>query len=156
MPPPLPPPSTPSAAPPPSSSSSSDAKKLHPSPTSYTFSPSPTPLNAVDSNNYPMSDHSDASDEDPSSPTSNDKRVPTWAREPQLSQALRAQAVACVDPDLIFPPIDPYACSLEEIFKGYKRKKKFRERSSSANWGMDMLSAREEMTYKREMGYIKG
>ena len=104
-----------------------------------------------------MSDQSDGSDEEAASPSSQDKRVPSWAREPQLSQALRAQATACVDPDLIFPPIDPYACSLDEIFKGYKKKKHtFRSRTSSGNWGNDMLSAREEQQYKRDMGYIRG
>ena len=142
------PPATPSPAVPHPTPSTKATK----SPTTWVISAPHPPLRAGNADNYPMSDHSDEDvDESPDT-----KRVPSWAREPALSAALRAQALACVDPDLIFPPIDPYACSLEDIFKGYEKKKKFRSRSSSGNWGLDQLSAREEMQYKREMGYIKG
>ena len=140
-----------------SSSSTPQQPKPKTSPQSYIFSPPPKPLTSPDSNNYPMSDHdaSDCSDEESSSAKKRDARIPSWAKEPQLSHALRAQLVAAVDPDSIFPPIDPFSMSLHDIFKGYKRKRSFRERTSSGNWHLDQLSVREEMQYKRDMGYIR-
>ena len=154
----LPPPTTTTLHPPTATSSSTPHQpKPKTSPQSYIFSPPPKPLLSPDSNNYPMSDHdaSDDSDDDSSAAKKRDARVPSWAKEPNLSTALRAQQMAAVDPDSIFPPIDPFSMSLHEIFKGYKRKRGFRERTSSGNWQMDQLSVREEMQYKRDMGYVK-
>ncbi|KAL4780312.1 hypothetical protein BJX76DRAFT_338348 [Aspergillus varians] len=57
--------------------------------------------------------------------------VPTWAQPKQLESLLRDQEG--VEVDSIFGPIAPF--SLEETFKADKRVKKFRDRTSSANWG---------------------
>ncbi len=141
-----------------SSTSTPQQAKAKPSPQSYIFTPPARPLLSPDSNNYRMSDHehSDASDEDESSAQKRrDARIPSWAKEPHLSTALRAQQMAAVDPDSIFPPIDPFSMSLKDIFKGYKKRRPFRERTSSGNWQMDQLSVREEMQYKRDMGYVR-
>lgn len=73
-----------------------------------------------------------------------------WASSPQLhAQLLRQQQI---DPDTIFGPIAPL--QLEDVFKSAKDAKKFRPRSSSANWsGQDKLSQAEVERYAREMGY---
>ena len=151
----------PSPAFPPSASSSHTPSqpKSKPSPQSYVFTPPPKPLVSADANNYPLSDHERSDDEDDEDDNSAAKRraarIPSWAKEPNLSHALRAQQAAAVDPDSIFPPIDPFSMSLAEIFKGFKRTKRIRERTSSGNWQMDALSVREDMQYKRDMGYVR-
>ncbi|KAL2009652.1 hypothetical protein VTN00DRAFT_5459 [Thermoascus crustaceus] len=57
--------------------------------------------------------------------------VPKWAQPKELEAILREQEGK--DSDSIFGPIAPF--SLEETFKADKKAKKFRERTSSANWG---------------------
>lgn len=57
--------------------------------------------------------------------------VPNWAQPKELEMLLRDQEG--METDSIFGPIAPF--SLEETFKADKRIKKFRERTSSANWG---------------------
>ncbi|KAL4908505.1 hypothetical protein BDW74DRAFT_188488 [Aspergillus multicolor] len=66
--------------------------------------------------------------------------VPTWAQPKHLETLLRDQEG--MEADSIFGPIAPF--SLEETFKADKRIKKFRERTSSANWaGPDGLTQEE-------------
>ncbi|RDW65711.1 uncharacterized protein DSM5745_09450 [Aspergillus mulundensis] len=66
--------------------------------------------------------------------------VPTWAQPKHLETLLRDQEG--MEVDSIFGPIAPF--SLEETFKADKRIKKFRERTSSANWaGPDGLTQEE-------------
>ncbi|KAL4998467.1 hypothetical protein BDV10DRAFT_72486 [Aspergillus recurvatus] len=66
--------------------------------------------------------------------------VPSWAQPKQLETLLRDQEG--MEADSIFGPIAPF--SLEETFKADKRIKKFRERTSSANWaGPDGLTQEE-------------
>ncbi|KAL5041852.1 hypothetical protein BDW71DRAFT_211756 [Aspergillus fruticulosus] len=66
--------------------------------------------------------------------------VPSWAQPKQLETLLRDQEG--MEVDSIFGPIAPF--SLEETFKADKRIKKFRERTSSANWaGPDGLTQEE-------------
>ena len=57
--------------------------------------------------------------------------VPKWAQPKELESLLRQQEG--MEVDSIFGPIAPF--SLEETFKADKKIKKFRERTSSANWG---------------------
>lgn len=57
--------------------------------------------------------------------------VPKWAQPKELEAILREQEGK--ETDSIFGPIAPF--SLEETFKADKKAKKFRERTSSANWG---------------------
>ncbi|KAL2858483.1 hypothetical protein BJY01DRAFT_201282 [Aspergillus pseudoustus] len=66
--------------------------------------------------------------------------VPNWAQSKELELLLRKQEG--LEADSIFGPIAPF--SLEETFKSDKRIKKFRERTSSANWaGPDGLTQEE-------------
>ncbi|KAL4863639.1 hypothetical protein BDV12DRAFT_177259 [Aspergillus spectabilis] len=66
--------------------------------------------------------------------------VPKWAQPKELETLLREQEG--LEADSIFGPIAPF--SLEETFKADKRIKKFRERTSSANWaGPDGLTQEE-------------
>ncbi|KAI7972299.1 hypothetical protein EIK77_003370 [Talaromyces pinophilus] len=57
--------------------------------------------------------------------------APNWAQGEELHAALTSQEAW--DPDRIFGAIPDF--SLEEAFKNDKKIKKFRERTSSANWG---------------------
>jgi hypothetical protein len=57
--------------------------------------------------------------------------APNWAQGEELHTALTSQQAW--DPDRIFGSIPDF--SLEEAFKNDKKIKKFRERTSSANWG---------------------
>lgn len=66
--------------------------------------------------------------------------VPKWAQPKELESLLRQQEG--MEVDSIFGPIAPF--SLEETFKSDKKIKKFRERTSSANWsGSDALTQDE-------------
>lgn len=66
--------------------------------------------------------------------------VPKWAQPKELENLLRQQEG--MEVDSIFGPIAPF--SLEETFKTDKKIKKFRERTSSANWsGADRLTQDE-------------
>ena len=66
--------------------------------------------------------------------------VPKWAQPKELDGLLRQQEG--MEVDSIFGPIAPF--SLEETFKTDKKIKKFRERTSSANWsGADRLTQDE-------------
>jgi Inner centromere protein, ARK binding region len=57
--------------------------------------------------------------------------VPKWAQPKELEALLREQEG--LETDSIFGPIAPF--SLEETFKADKKVKKYRDRTSSANWG---------------------
>ncbi|KAJ5169938.1 uncharacterized protein N7500_002721 [Penicillium coprophilum] len=66
--------------------------------------------------------------------------VPSWAQPKQLEGLLRIQEG--MEVDSIFGPIAPF--SLEDTFKADKKIKKYRERTSSANWsGPDGLTQEE-------------
>ncbi|KAL1859918.1 hypothetical protein Plec18170_001864 [Paecilomyces lecythidis] len=66
--------------------------------------------------------------------------VPKWAQPDELKALLIEQEGK--EADLIFGPIAPF--SLEETFKADKKIKKFRDRTSSANWaGADGLTQEE-------------
>ncbi|GIK05960.1 hypothetical protein Aspvir_010077 [Aspergillus viridinutans] len=66
--------------------------------------------------------------------------VPKWAQPKELENILRQQEG--MEADSIFGPIAPF--SLEDTFKADKKIKKFRERTSSANWsGADGLTQEE-------------
>ncbi|KAF5006382.1 hypothetical protein F66182_15838, partial [Fusarium sp. NRRL 66182] len=57
--------------------------------------------------------------------------APNWAQGEELHAALTSQET--VDPAGIFGTVKDF--SLEDVFKNDKKIKKFRERTSSANWG---------------------
>lgn len=82
--------------------------------------------------------------------TSNGFPIPSWASPTTLTNQLIAQE--SIDGDAVFGPIAPLR--MEEIFaKGNKdRLKRFRERTSSANWATsgDGLTV-EEVRADREM-----
>lgn len=84
------------------------------------------------------------------------KRIPEWARGPQLKEALERQyganGHAPIDPDLIFPEVQ--TCSLEEIFGSKEGKAgQYSKRTSSAKWDHDELTLVEKRTYRTQMGY---
>ena len=68
--------------------------------------------------------------------------APGWTNSPELRQLLEQQQL--VDPMRVFGPIAPL--SMDEVFKGVgkDRLKRFRDRTSSANWaGADRLTEEE-------------
>ncbi|GFG22853.1 inner centromere protein-related protein pic1 [Aspergillus udagawae] len=99
---------------------------------------------AKPSPNYPNGDNihlpeiaTDSEDEDSDAEM---LPVPKWAQPKELENILRQQEG--MEADSIFGPIAPF--SLEETFKADKKIKKFRERTSSANWsGADGLTQEE-------------
>ncbi|KAF1808689.1 hypothetical protein P152DRAFT_485238 [Eremomyces bilateralis CBS 781.70] len=78
----------------------------------------------------------DSEDED----SENEFVAPSWVNSPALNSLLQQQQL--VDPEQIFGPIAPL--QMEEIFKNKDRHKRFRDRTSSANWsGNDRLTEEE-------------
>lgn len=77
--------------------------------------------------------------------------VPKWAQPKELESLLRQQEG--VEVDSIFGPIAPF--SLEETFKSDKKVKKFRERTSSANWngpdGLTQDEIRKDLSERQRM-----
>ncbi|KAK9819775.1 hypothetical protein WJX72_002212 [[Myrmecia] bisecta] len=92
---------------------------------------------------------SEEEDEEPSKP------VPEWARGRQLLAQLVSQLA--VDPDEIFQQ-HAKTCSLDEVFGSLERerpgKKDLSRRTSSSNWIEDRVTWKEEMNYKKAMGYL--
>ena len=78
------------------------------------------------------------------------KAIPRWARTELLVPLLTKQAT--LDPDEIFRNPSK-TCSLDAVFANTKEKIDGR-RSSSGNWFDDRLTWREELTYKRNMGFV--
>ena len=82
------------------------------------------------------------------------KPVPDWARGKPLVAQLMAQMYT--DPDEVFQQ-HAKTCSLDEVFAGLERKKgnqDFSRRSSSGNWFEDRVTWKEELAYKKAMGYV--
>jgi hypothetical protein len=78
----------------------------------------------------------DSEDED----SENEFQAPDWVNSPALRELLTQQQL--VDPEQVFGPIAPLR--MEEVFKNKDRHKKFRDRTSSANWsGADRLTEEE-------------
>lgn len=78
----------------------------------------------------------DSEDED----SDNEFKAPSWADSPALRELLSQQQL--VDPESVFGPIAPLR--MEEIFRNKDRQKRFRDRTSSANWiGTDQLTEEE-------------
>lgn len=92
------------------------------------------------------SDH-DSDDDVPKKP------VPDWARGKALMAQLAAQMY--VDPDEVFQQ-HAKTCSLDQVFGSCRKpgKQNFDRRSSSGNWIEDRVTWKEEMGYKKAMGYI--
>ncbi|KAJ3022767.1 UNVERIFIED_CONTAM: hypothetical protein HDU68_008949 [Siphonaria sp. JEL0065] len=75
--------------------------------------------------------------------------VPAWVETPNLMKTLAQQVVR--DPDEIFGSVRPL--SLEDVFKGGRVNRKFRD-SMAGNWvGNGELTPEEEEEYKQLMGF---
>ena len=102
---------------------------------------------AKSSPGYPNGDNislpdiaTDSEDED--SEDGDGFQAPAWTNSPELRHLLEQQQL--VDPMKVFGPIAPL--SMEEVFKGASkdRMRRFRDRTSSANWnGPDRLTEEE-------------
>lgn len=83
------------------------------------------------------------------------KPVPEWARGKALVSQLVAQTYT--DPDEVFQHHNK-TCSLDEVFAQRNEAKggrqDFSRRSSSGNWFEDRVTWKEELAYKKAMGYI--
>ena len=66
-----------------------------------------------------------------------DKPVPSWAKEPYLSQKAQTQSSLMVNFTRLFRSSCQQEVILENIFR--VKRKKFTERSSSANWSSPPL-----------------
>ncbi|KAJ3068637.1 hypothetical protein HDU98_008213 [Podochytrium sp. JEL0797] len=75
--------------------------------------------------------------------------VPSWVETPNLMRTLTQQTVR--DPDEIFGSVKPLV--LEDVFKGGRVQRKFRD-SMAGNWvGNGELTPEEEEQYKQQMGF---
>ncbi len=72
------------------------------------------------------SDDSTDDDEEPSKP------IPMWARDQQLRRTAESQSIKFINFTRLFKASSNHVIVLEDIFK--TRRKKFTERTSSANW----------------------
>jgi hypothetical protein len=116
-----------------------------PVPTSSAMS---TGKHAKSSPHYPNGENinlpeiaTDSEDED----SENEFQAPDWTDSPALREQLQNQQL--IDPEQIFGPIAPLR--MEEVFKNKERHKKFRDRTSSANWaGADRLTEEEKVKDK--------
>lgn len=81
------------------------------------------------------------------------KPVPDWARGKVLIGQLVAQMY--IDPDEVFQQ-HAKTCSLDEVFASCHKSGKgdFSRRTSSGNWIEDRVTWKEELGYKKAMGYI--
>merc|ERR1712013_138246 len=80
------------------------------------------------------------------------KFIPSWARKGKPYSAILRQKA--IDPDTIFGRMNYKTCDLEELFKEFPSRTKYRQRTSSGDWSKDITSWSEENAYKREMGWI--
>ncbi|KAJ3386691.1 hypothetical protein HDU92_002342 [Lobulomyces angularis] len=101
-----------------------------------------------------LSSNDSSNSEDENTSIEEKKRsLPDWAKQHSLNRTILSQMK--IDPETIFGKIGD--CDLEEIFKNSSTKtiKKFKKRTSSANWsGADQLAKNEEERYKKQMGYL--
>jgi hypothetical protein len=83
--------------------------------------------------------------------------VPDWARGKALSGQLMTQLY--VDPDEVFQQHHK-SCSLDDVFgragpvKAGGRQD-YNRRTSSGNWFEDRVTWKEELGYKKAMGYLQ-
>ncbi|GAM18529.1 hypothetical protein SAMD00019534_017040 [Acytostelium subglobosum LB1] len=81
--------------------------------------------------------------------------VPAWAKEPNFSQALKAQNKMNVDPDTVFPRIS--RVQLKDIFsENVFRSPRNQEGNDSQDWTKDNVTKEENNEYKKLMGYGPG
>ncbi|KAF5852936.1 hypothetical protein GGP41_001509 [Bipolaris sorokiniana] len=78
----------------------------------------------------------DSEDED----SDNEFEPPSWVNTPNLREMLSNQQL--MDPEHIFGPIAPL--EMEKVFPNKERHKRFRERTSSAYWANDEVTAEEK------------
>ncbi|KDD73624.1 hypothetical protein H632_c1989p1 [Helicosporidium sp. ATCC 50920] len=81
------------------------------------------------------------------------KPIPAWARGGKLRAQLQAQMRT--DPDAIFSN-HLKTCPLDQVFAhpGKPSSSDFSRRSSSGNWAADQATLKEELQYKRTMGFL--
>ncbi|KAI9657960.1 MAG: hypothetical protein M1821_002617 [Bathelium mastoideum] len=107
-------------------------------------SPQYTPGEEITLPDIDTDSDSESSDDDSDAPPRKKKkafRQPSWANSPALRELLLQQQL--IDPETIFGPIAPL--QMEEVFRNKDRQKRFRDRTSSANWsGADRLTEEEK------------
>jgi hypothetical protein len=103
--------------------------------------------------NYDMSDKDGSSDSDSQDEEGKPrKRIPDWARAPQLEDALRSQfGENLCDPDHIFRAPTTSSCDLEAVFM--RPKDSYRVRRSTGDWQRDRLTEPEVEKYRKDMGF---
>ena len=114
--------------------------------------PAPSLLHGAPSDfSYQISPYRENSDSESEEDESGVKKpIPGWATSENLAPCLYRQAK--IDPDSIF--VNPEkTCSLDAVFTTKHKTGKSR-RSSSSNWFHDRLTWKEEVSYKREMGFV--
>jgi hypothetical protein len=104
-----------------------------------------------DVNNYDVSDLASGDETDDEDEPS--KPVPDWAKEPELSKKAIEQAMNCINYTKMFRETSKAEINLEDIFK-FKRRK-FTERSSSANWTTPPVWSTDGLTGDESFRYFK-
>jgi hypothetical protein len=141
-----PPAPPPSALPAPSSLASALPRPTTATPATSAVHPGEAQPQSYEISPYKSDFESD--DEEPKKP------VPDWARGKALVTQLMSQMY--VDPDEVFQQ-HAKTCSLDDVFAGAERKngkQDFSRRSSSGNWFEDRVTWKEELAYKKAMGYV--
>lgn len=78
------------------------------------------------------------------------KPIPKWARN---ANVMKVHCEQTEDPDKVFKHVT--TVDLEQVFASTNiPKKRYRTRHSSGQWTRDRLTAKEEMEYKRNAGFI--
>eukprot|EP00587_Corethron_hystrix_P001965 CAMPEP_0113314852 /NCGR_PEP_ID=MMETSP0010_2-20120614/10746_1 /TAXON_ID=216773 ORGANISM="Corethron hystrix, Strain 308" /NCGR_SAMPLE_ID=MMETSP0010_2 /ASSEMBLY_ACC=CAM_ASM_000155 /LENGTH=614 /DNA_ID=CAMNT_0000171219 /DNA_START=213 /DNA_END=2057 /DNA_ORIENTATION=- /assembly_acc=CAM_ASM_000155 len=114
--------------------------------------PGRSPMDTYEISDRDGSDSDESDSEDERAPR---KRVPEWARNSNLNEAIIKQYAQCngedlIDPDSIFPEV--HSCNLQDIFQ--QKKLKYSRRTSSGNWTEDKITIMENLVYKRNMGFM--
>ncbi|KAH7332267.1 hypothetical protein KP509_20G079100 [Ceratopteris richardii] len=114
--------------------------------------PAQSMSSAAEIQSYEISPYRSSSDDDDEDDDQPKKPVPLWARKENLLQQLEWQQG--IDPDRIFST--EKTCSLAEIFgtTGSRRRRNFMQRSTSGDWLEDHATWKEQLEYKKAMGYI--
>lgn len=74
-----------------------------------------------------------------------DKPIPEWAKKSEITRTAQKQALKQINFTRLFSAVNDDEVNLEDVFK--IKKKRFNQRTSSANWNTNMMLDNHEMSY---------